>query len=408
MGSPDSTSARFVRMCLLFALVIYGFGFWVNRALAFTDFRVLHLAGRLVNDGRAEVAYDPSAFLSEAANDPYLSETARELDVFISPPPFALAIRPFAWLPSQVALGLWMAIGVVAVFAAMRLVRLPWWSAIPALAMPFGIANIYHAQTGFLAVLWVAAIHRLNVDDRPAAAGAIAGLAVLKPTLLLGVAVWWLLDWRRWYPALGSALAVGTAIVAATVLGGFEQWRLFLGALDARAALDQEVIANQPTIAEAVNRAFGTQIGSHPIALIGYVAIGAVAMFFALRRWRDNTAVLSGFAMLLSVLISPHLLIYDTGILIVPLAVLITMGVRATTIERVTGIYIVSSLMTILSIGWLGDLNGWTVPGTIGLIMIAAVWARAVDSAASHEDDEAEQSPITLDIDDGGHTPLAA
>ena len=382
MGSPDSTSARFVRMCLLFALVIYGFGFWVNRALAFTDFRVLHLGGRLVNDGKAETAYDPDAFLAEAANDQYLADTARELDVFISPPPFALFIRPFAALPSQTALMLWMAVGVIGIFAAVRLLRLPWWSAIAALIMPFGIANIHHAQTGFLAIVWVAAIHRLSVDDRPVAAGLVAGLAVLKPTLLLGVAVWWLLDWRRWYPALAAALAVGSSIVALTVIGGFEQWRLFFGALDARSALEQEVIANQPTLAEVVNRAVGTEIGSHPISLLAYVGLGTIAMFFALRRWRQNTAALSGFAMLLSILISPHLLIYDTGLLLVPFAVLFSAGVAVVTIERMTMIYVTTSLMTILSVGWLSSLNGWTVPGTLGVVLITGLWIRAIDRTA--------------------------
>ncbi len=409
MGSPDSTSARVLRMCLLFGLLVYGFGFWVNRALAFTDFRVLHLAGRLVNDGRAETAYDPTAFLSEASADPYLAETARELDVFISPPPFALFIRPFALLPSQTALALWLALGVLGVVGAVRVLRLPWWSAIVALIMPFGIANIYHAQTGFLAVLWVAAIHRLSVDDRPVAAGIVAGLAVLKPTLLLGVAVWWLLDWRRWYPALSAALAMGTAIVAATVVGGFEQWRLFFGALDARAALEQEVIANQPTLAEVVNRAVGTDIGSHPIALIVYVAIGALAMFVAIRRWHDNTAALSGFAMLLSVLISPHMLIYDTGVLLVPVAVLFSAGAAIVTIERLTMVYVVTSLMTILSIGWLGTLNDWTIPGTFGVVAVAGLWVRAMAQLSIRADNAPSNGDVVIEHNvDDGQSPLAA
>ena len=408
MGSADSTSARVLRMCLLFALVIYGFGFWVNRALAFTDFRVLHLAGRLLNDGKAETAYDPAAFLAEAANDPYLAETARELDVFISPPPFGLFIRPFALLPSQAALVVWLAVGVLGIVGAVRLLRLPWWSSIVALIMPFGIANIYHAQTGFLAVLWVAAIHRLSVDDRPVAAGLVAGLAVLKPTLLLGVALWWLLDWRRWYPALSAALAMGTAIVGATVLAGFEQWRLFFGALDARSALDQDVMANQPTIGEVMNRAFGTDIGSHPIALVAYVTIGALAMFVAMRRWHDNTAALSGFAMLLSVLISPHMLIYDTGVLLVPVAVLFSAGAAIVTIERLTMVYVVTSLTTILSIGWLGTLNGWTIPGTFGVVFLAGLWVRAIDRTSTHADDASGLELVEPGTVDGGQSPLAA
>lgn len=386
MSATDSLKGRFIRIALIVSTLIYGFGFWVNRDRAFTDFRVLHLGSDLIAAGRANEAYDAATFSALAADHPQLGASARELDVFISPPPFAIAMRPLSVLSSNDALLLWMALGVLGLVGAVRLLRLPWWSSIIALvALPFGVANIYHAQTGFLAVLWVAAIHRLSVDDRPVAAGVVAGLAVLKPTLLLGVALWWLLDWRRWYPALLSAFGVGSAIVLATVVGGFEQWRLFFDALAFRASLDQEVVTNQPTIGEAVSRVAGTGIGAHPLAQLMYVAVGGVAMLVALRRWRGDTAVLSGFAMLVSILISPHMLIYDTGLVIVPAAVLLTRGIAVDAMERWTLIYTFSSLITIMSIGWLQVLNDWVMPGTVGVIMLSVMWAKLIDADAARQ-----------------------
>ena len=381
MESSESTGTRFARVMLLFALVVYGFGFWVNRARAFTDFRVLHLGGRLVNEGRADVAYDSVAFAEEQALDPLLAETAGELDVFISAPPFALAIRPLSLLESQLALGVFMALGVFALIAAVKLLRLPWWSTIVALVMPFGIAQIYHAQTGFLAIVWAAAIHRLAVDDRRIAAGAVAGLAVLKPTLLLGVAIWWLLDWRRWNRALGSAFAVGTSIAAVTLIDGFEQWRLFLTALSGYGVDEQTIAFNQPTLIELVSRVAGTNVGTHPLTLLVVLALGGAAMRAAIRRWSGDTAALSGLAMIVSVLVSPHLLIYDTGLLLISAAVLVNRNVDLRSIERITHIYVWTSLITIMSIGWLETLNSRTMPATIGLLAITMLWVRTVDSS---------------------------
>lgn len=166
MPVADSLGARLIRIFMLLCGLIYAYGFWVNRSLAFTDFRVLHLGAGLINDGRTDEAYDADAFTAAAAAHPELGSTARELDVFISTPPFAMAMQPFAWLSSNTALVVWMVLGVAAVFAAVKVLRLPAWAGLIALVMPLGVANIYHAQTGFLALLWAAVIHRLCVDGK--------------------------------------------------------------------------------------------------------------------------------------------------------------------------------------------------------------------------------------------------
>lgn len=405
MPVADSLGTRLIRIFMLLCGLIYAYGFWVNRSLAFTDFRVLHLGAGLINDGRTDEAYDADAFTAAAAAHPELGSTARELDVFISTPPFAMAMQPFAWLSSNTALVVWMVLGVAAVFAAVKVLRLPAWAGLIALVMPLGVANIYHAQTGFLALLWAAVIHRLCVDGKTVPAGLVAGLAVLKPTLLLGVALWWLLDWRRWYLALLSAFAVGTALMIPTVIGGLDWWRSFFGALDQRAELDLEVVANQPTLAELVNRLVGVDVGSHPVALVIYVLVGAAVMHLALRRWPDRVELLSGAAVIISVLISPHLLIYDTPLVVVPFAVAVRAGVSLNTLEQLAAVYIVSSLMTIVSFSPFGTINAYVVPGTIGMLIAGVVWFQALDS--SHDDIDGLTPDITHGIADDGGSGLA-
>ncbi len=374
MSEADSLGTRVIRVFMLFSGLIYAFGFWVNRARAFTDFRVLHLGAEFAGEGRLEEAYDPNVFRAAAIDMDV--ESARELDVFISTPPFAWALLPLSWLSGNTALVVWMVLSVLAVFGALKLLRLPVWAGFLALALPLGVANIYHAQTGFFALLWAAAIHRLCVDGRTVPAGLVAGLAVLKPTLLLGVAIWWLVDWRRWYPALLSAFALGTTLVSATLIGGFGVWKAFLAALDERSQID--IVYNQPTVSELVSRALGFEIGTSAVTQLVILGIAAVVLRMALRVWPDRVDLASGAAVFASILVSPHLLIYDTTLVVIPFAVAVQAGVPRRVLEQLIAIYVISSLMTIMSFEPFASINDIVAPSTIGMLAAAVVWGRSV------------------------------
>lgn len=381
MTAVDPFSTRVIRILLVTSALIYGFGFWVNRGLAFTDFRVLHLGAELAGQGRLESAYDSELFRAEAIE--MNVDSARELDVFISTPPFAWALWPLSWLSANTAMAVWMVLSVLAVFGSMKLLRLPLWAGLVALLVPFGVANIYHAQTGFFALLWAAAIHRLCVDGRTVPAGLVAGLAVLKPTLLLGVAIWWIVDLRRWYPALLSAFALGTTLVSATLIGGFDVWKAFLAALDERSELD--IVYNQPTISELVSRAVGFEIGTSVLTQIAILGLAAIALRMVLHTWPDRVDLVSGAAILASILVSPHLLIYDTTLVAIPFAIAVRAGVPRPILEQLVAIYVVSSLMTIMSFEPFASINNVVAPSTIGMLAAATVWIRAVGTNESSD-----------------------
>jgi len=392
--SPD-TRALAARIVIGMSMFIYLIAVLVNRANAFTDFRVMHLGSKLIGDGRAEDAYDVDGFISEAATVPELSEVG-ELGTFLSTPPFALALRPLTLLSANTALIVWMAAGIVAVFAVMRILRLPLWAGFIVLALPFSLSNIFNGQTGFLALLWAGLIHRLVLEDKVVAAGLVAGLAVLKPTLLLGVALWWLLDWRRWYPALLGALGVGVALVLPTIVGGFDSYRLFASANSARSELGLDVYANQPTFAEVVGRLTSSATASHPVAMLVYLAIGAAIMKMVLRRWPDRRDVLSGAAVLVSLLVSPHLLIYDTTLVVIPFAVAVHAGVSLANRERLVAIYVVSSLMMIMSSEPFGTINTYMSPATVGMVVAGLAWLSFVTNDPTSSVANNDTGPKTL------------
>ena len=365
-----------VTVVTVLAASLCGMILWRDRANSFGDFSIFHLGSRLVRDGRAADAYDPEGFNRAWAQDPDLLGEPGELAVFISTPPFALAMRPLTYLSVDAAALVWLALGLVAFVVAIRLLGLPWWVNIIGLLSPIGLFNLKIAQTGYFALLWAAILYRLCAQDRYVAAGVVAGLAVLKPTLLLGIALWWILDWRTWHKALLAAAATGTAIVLSTLIAGIDQWRSFLDALGALGALEGEVQFAQPTILEAVTRAFGDDVSGHPLALASYVVIGLLLMRTAIRRWPSQHGVLAGAAIIVSILISPHLLIYDTTMLLVPFAIAVHHGVSTERLQLLVGITFVTAVLTVVWIAPLAPIQEWTSLATLGLIAVSALWSR--------------------------------
>lgn len=382
MTEGTTRASLLTRGAATFGVVFFMLGFSVHAATRFADFRVLHLGGDLARAARWNDAYDPEAFAAIARARPEMAASHRELDVFLSTPAFGWAMWPFSALPVQSALIVWIAVGVGAVAIATRVLSLPLWVVAIALVMPFGVANLHHGQTGFFAILLATGVHALCVRDRKVLAGLTAGLVVLKPTLLLGVAIWWLIDWRRWYPALLAAIPSALLLtLPGLVRDGLEPWRLFAQSSSNRIDVQSDVVANQPTIRELLKRLLGGDIGAHPAMQLLILASGAAAMLALRKRFADRTDVMSGAAVFVSILVSPHLYVYDSGLVLIPLAVLVHHNADRWTTERLVAIYTMSSLLTIMSLGFFGTFNEWVAPGTIGILAMFALWIRTIHRA---------------------------
>ena len=384
-----SRASLLTRAAIPFGAVFFFLGFWVHRATRFADFRVLRLGGELIAAGRYDEAYDVEAFGAIAAARPDVAPSHRELDVFLSTPVFGWAMRPFAALAFEPALALWTLLGLASVVISIRLLRLPLWVAPVAVLMPFGISNLHHGQTGFFALLLASIIHTCCVRDHKVLAGVAAGFVILKPTLLIGVALWWLLDWKRWYPAMLAAVpSAGVLLFPSLVLYGTEPWTSFVESARNRVDVQANVVANKPTLRELGKRLLGGEVGSSTAVLVGIVALGACGLWLVKRRWPDRIDVQSGAAILVSILVSPHLYIYDSGLILIPLAVAISTGIRAPEVERMVAVFTISSLATIMSFGPFGVINDWVAPGALGMIGLAVLWLRHFTSTTSINDDQ--------------------
>ncbi|MEA3396369.1 MAG: hypothetical protein U9R05_02800, partial [Chloroflexota bacterium] len=154
------------------------------------------------------------------------------------------------------------------------------------------------------------------------AAGLVCSLALYKPQLLVGVGLLWLLEWRRdWRALLGLALGGGVLAFlcfglmpeasrayvefARTVLPDLPHWQDFpLWHLHTLRGFWRLLLPQHTTLADLLTLVLG--VGG----LWGFVRFW--------RRYRGNQALLFAGAICLTFWLTPHAMIYDWTLLLIP------------------------------------------------------------------------------------------
>jgi hypothetical protein len=152
---------------------------------------------------------------------------------FAYPPTFLLLVWPFAQLPLSVAYPLWTGLSCGLFFyAAAHLIRPIYATAVLAICP----VVFFSAELGQTSLLVGAAMIGawLMRDNRPALAGVLLGLAAcIKPQAVLLAPI---VFWGRWR-TLAWMIAVGAALVAASLVFGWRRWAEWPHALAAFRAL---------------------------------------------------------------------------------------------------------------------------------------------------------------------------
>lgn len=292
------------------------------------DFVHFYVQGAIAREGNAAALYDAPAM---AAMVPRLVPGAEAITYPpVYGPQVSVFFSPLARLPYNTALYVWMAITIV-VFLACGWATLsicprlrPWrWSvlllllAAPALHLTIGFSQ---ASAIGLACVTVAA---LALDARrPFLAGlAIGGLAY-KPPLGIAAAFVFLFA-REWRIVAGAALSSAAQLAAGCLFWG-------PGILVPYAA----AIGRVPEVADAMEpyryqmhswRAFFQLLGlPEAVAFPAYVLAALVTLVGALRVWQSRApvAIRYGVLLLATVLVDPHLYVYDLLLLLPALLLL--------------------------------------------------------------------------------------
>lgn len=288
-----------------------------NGLLIGTDFLSFWTSGQMLHahanvyDAAAHIAGQRTFF---APKDAYTA--------FFYPPPFLLFCWPLGFLGYFAALALWLAATCAAYLLAVRLWLRRVGLAQPLIvlfaAFPPVLITITHGQTAVL-VAALLGLGALLVRDRPWVAGALFGLAVIKPQFGLLVPIVLLLT-REWRVLAGAVLTAALLGLAATVAFGPQIWRdWFAVSSAAQLAMDDGAVgyAKMQSLYAAA-RLFGVPSGV-AYALQGVLTlavIGAVAWASQGRRYDLPLAALMLTGALLA---TPFVLDYDMALLAFPL-----------------------------------------------------------------------------------------
>ena len=351
------------------------------------DFLAHWTGGRMLLDGSTGSLYDPTA--QQAVQTGLTDDGA--LSWFVSPPFATYLYAPFAALDYTLAAILWTVVSMGCMAAAVwlmqplapRLFAKHRTLTIVALASTQPVFETLGAgqDAGVSALIWVAGI-RLGLAGKDAAGGAVLALGLMKPQLFFAVP-FVLIAQRKWR-GLGAwaATACGLGLISVKTVGvdGVIDWiRLPFSPVFHEVVQTGQAWKMQSLPALATSLGAWAWIGT-AIALLGF----GVLLW---QLWANRAAEQVYpwmLAIIATIAISPHVVIYDLVIALVPIVWLVDRhNVRAVRL----------ACLLLFALTWtvaLRHIVGVPVLGAAwSALPLAALWVLMARSEVRRDHDEA-------------------
>jgi alpha-1,2-mannosyltransferase len=290
--------------------------------VAGTDYVQFYAAGSTLQKGEGARLYDFE--YQKKLEHSIVGKTFGGHHAFITPPFFAWVFVPLSLLPYMWSFAIWSLLGLAGLLLSLHWIDAarPWRRFGWALVWFPVFASISFGQNSLLSLGILSLTYFLWSRDRRWLAGLACSLVLYKPQLALGVGFLWLLEWRRDWQAL-AGLAVGGALLAGLSFGLLpESSRVYM-------EISRNVLPGMarqegfPFWHAHTPRAFwlllmpGNPALSEALALVSTV-VGMVVFLMFWRRLRNEPALLFAGAICLTLWITPHAMIYDWTILLIP------------------------------------------------------------------------------------------
>ena len=336
-----------------------------------TDFIQFYVAGQLIAAGRGAELYGfelpfrfPVQF--EAQTQLLMPQSAEHRHAYVVPPFYALLFVPLSQLPYVPAYGVWAALNVGLLFAALRVLR-PHFavlqgddSGIAHLAVfsffPF-LECLFDGQNSVVTLFLFAAAYAALRRHRDAIAGVTLGLALYKPQLV-GVMALFLLASRRWRAIVGLAgMGLLLAAISYAVVGprGVADYVELAATMPGWIYLPGWRTWNM----HSWNSLFVLLFPGPGLSQALTLAAVLVTLTFLALAWRSSAHDALGFdlgfalAVLGTLLISPHVFAYDLLLLVMPGLALASLLVAQPAIALTA---VVARLRTLLALAYLAPL----------------------------------------------------
>jgi alpha-1,2-mannosyltransferase len=286
-----------------------------------TDFLHFYTLGTLASRDRGDLLYDMRA-QAELARE-WMPQRASNVYVPLYGPQVSLVFAPLARLSYGWALTAWLALNVLmygfCCYAVWKtcpnLQEHPWTVLILAIAFPGFFHLLLWGQTSGLALLCFTLAYLAWRRDQKILAGLAIGSLIFKPQLGLTAAIVFVCT-QEWKAIFGALLAAAAQLAAAWMHYGEEAMRAYFHALT---NLESTLPLLEPRLYQTHSlRAFWSLLIPWPHLALGLYVITALGvLLLAVESWKGKAALEIRYAALLiaSVLVSPHLTVYDLVIL---------------------------------------------------------------------------------------------
>jgi alpha-1,2-mannosyltransferase len=291
--------------------------------LKWTDFVHFYTLGHIAQNGPVSSLYNPDALHRRQTELVPESSTEQYLSVY--PPQLALLFVPLSNLSYHVAATLWalvnFAVYAISLWLAWRLVR----PALPdsallvaaAAAFPPFWSLVLNGQTTAVPIVAFSAGAIALVHGRKIVAGAALGLLLIKPQfgLMLAVVV---LACGEWAMLAGLGLS---ALVQGVVVTGLLGHRVLLDYVYLLPRIAGMPAALAPRAEQMHSLATVTRVLPYPLSLIAWLIACAWVSWLIVRLWRSGAPVTVRVGALVvgSLLVNPHVYLYDATVIAVPL-----------------------------------------------------------------------------------------
>jgi len=327
-GAADAEFATRHRLvayssAVCFAYVCAAVALWLGGAWpydrdgfpAVVDFLGVWSAGRMALEGQAAAVYDWA--LHQRVEARTIGRDIAEYFGWHYPPTFLLVAAPFAALPYVPAWMAWIAFGLAAMAACVRLIRPGAAFVLAALAAPSTLFCAMIGQNGFLTAGLVAGAFA-TLDRRPWCSGVFIGLLTYKPHFGVLIPLALLLT-RRWSAFAAAALTASALVAASALVFGADVWAAFFQSASATVNDNLRKGSSDWSKLQSVFSLFQQTGGGEGFAWAMHLALAAAAAAAALRTWMGDTTTEVRAAALIaaSFLATPYAYIYDSVVLTV-------------------------------------------------------------------------------------------
>jgi Glycosyltransferase family 87 len=321
--------------------------------------------------GHAAWSANPGRFFDIATYNHYLDALTGwnyQPQQWSYPPHLMLLMAPFGLLPYLTAYLLWTALGLAALYWAVRADFADGKSFAILVLAPAGFIGLISGQNCFLSAALLIAVFRF-LDTRPIVAGLLLGLLTMKPQLGLLFPLMLILTgrWKVFFSAAATACAL---IGATTLIWGVDIWHSYFAL---GVPLQEQVIGHPTVMTQALMptvymnaRLLGL---SATAAYAIQCAAGVAAIAAVVWTYRKRRDPLLSYALLIvaGFLATPYLMSYDL-VIAGWLTLMLWKGPQASRSER--GLFMAFYLLPFAGIA----LAMIGLPGSALVLVALAAW----------------------------------